>query len=100
MIRKAKGTRWAWLRILPYVLGGGAYVVMPFDLVPELLLGPLGLVDDGVVVALVALIVSILTDRKEYAGRLLIWLRADGVVPGAFEQPRRRRRFERFRRRR
>jgi uncharacterized membrane protein YkvA (DUF1232 family) len=48
---------WRW-KIPPRgiwaVFGALAYLVMPIDVLPEVLLGPLGLVDDAGVVALTA----------------------------------------------
>jgi uncharacterized membrane protein YkvA (DUF1232 family) len=51
------------------ILMGGAllYVVWPLDLVPELLLGPIGLIDDAVVVAWLA--GAVLSET----GRFLQW---------------------------
>ncbi len=54
-----------------------AYLVLPVDLVPELLLGPIGLVDDGVV--LVWLAGAVLSET----GRFLEWERRQlPALPG------------------
>jgi uncharacterized membrane protein YkvA (DUF1232 family) len=57
-----------------------AYILIPVDLVPELLLGPLGLVDDSVVAVWLA--GAVLSETE----RFLVWerRREPRVVPGRF----------------
>jgi len=55
---RGRSTGVSRLRLLVMLFGAG-YVVSPLDFVPEVLLGPLGLADDGLVsVALVAFLLS------------------------------------------
>lgn len=74
--------RLAWASLVGRYDGAGrflamalatAYVVSPIDLVPELLLGPLGLIDDGLVVAWIA--GSFLSETE----RFLQWERLGGA---------------------
>jgi len=64
-------------RILGMLLAG-VYILVPVDLVPELLLGPLGLVDDSMVAVWLA--GAVLSETE----RFLVWERRRDprVVPG------------------
>lgn len=67
----------SWGR-LALILGAIVYTVSPVDFVPELLLGPLGLLDDTLVVAWIA---GALLDETE---RFIFWERGGqpaGVTP-------------------
>lgn len=61
------------------MFGALAYVATPVDLVPEAVLGPLGLVDDAGVVTAVALFVF----RLVRVGRVLRDVRSGSEAPGS-----------------
>lgn len=55
----------AKLREKLVIIIGLVYVILPFDLVPELILGPLGLLDDGGALLAVAYTVMAVINRQK-----------------------------------
>jgi uncharacterized membrane protein YkvA (DUF1232 family) len=82
--RRRYGQRYDGLSRLGLMVAALAYLAWPLELIPELLLGPIGLIDDGVVVAWLA--GAVLSET----GRFLEWekQRATMLTPGRATPPR------------
>lgn len=57
----------AKLREKLIIIIGLIYIILPFDLVPEIILGPLGLLDDGGALLAVIYAVTAVLTRQEQA---------------------------------
>jgi uncharacterized membrane protein YkvA (DUF1232 family) len=57
-----RNSKYRWI----IIIASAAYILSPVDLLPELLLGPVGLIDDGLVAAmLVTEVAAILTEKMK-----------------------------------
>lgn len=57
----------ARLREKAVIIIGLIYIILPFDIIPEIILGPLGLLDDGGALLAVAMTVMGLINRQKRA---------------------------------
>ncbi len=57
-----RNSKYRWI----IIIASAAYILSPVDLLPELLLGPVGLIDDGLVATmLVTEVAAILTEKMK-----------------------------------
>lgn len=62
----------AKLRERAIILIGLAYILLPFDFIPEIILGPLGLLDDGgALLAVIYAIMAAANRQKERRSRVI-----------------------------
>ncbi len=62
----------AKLREKMIIIIGLIYIIMPFDLIPEIILGPLGLLDDGGALLAVLYAVMAAVNRQKQRGKGVI----------------------------
>lgn len=62
----------AKLREKAIIIIGLVYILLPFDIIPEIILGPLGLLDDGgALLAVFATVIGVMNRQKRADGSVI-----------------------------